>query len=60
MRKVSFLYTIFVHVVMSCAQYIRHRLQHMYSVYFSVHYNRERDEITFTVFAGLSARPEKS
>ena len=38
LRKVRF-----VHVIMSRVQYIRYRLQHMCSVYSSVHYDRERD-----------------
>ena len=55
-----FPYTISVHVMTSRAQYLKYRLQHMYSIYFSVHYDRERDERTFAVFAGASVRPEKS
>ena len=31
-------------IMTSRVQYIRHRLQHTCSVYFSVHYDRERDE----------------
>ena len=34
-------------------------LKHMYSNYFSVHYDRERDERMFAVFDGASARPKK-
>ena len=49
-----------VHVVKSHAQYIRDRIQHTYSVYFSVHYDRERDERTCAVLAGTLAWPEKS
>ena len=32
----------------------------MCSVYFSVHYDRERDERTFAIFAGAVARAENS
>ena len=33
-------------------------LKHMYSIYFSVHYDHERDERMFAIFDGASARPE--
>ena len=61
LRKVSFgMFSVSVHVLTSCVQYIRHGLKHTCSVYFFVHYDHERDERTFVVFAGASARPEKS
>ena len=49
-----------IHVMTSRVQYIRHRLKHMCSVYFSVNNDREQVERTFAVSAGALAQLEKT
>ena len=49
-----------VNVVMSLVPVIRYRLQHMCSVYFSAHYDCERDERKFAVFAEALVQPEQA